>query len=36
MIDIDTGVEEKLFEKTRSKCHFKKPFKFEEYNIQLR
>jgi len=36
MIDIDAGVEEELFERSRSRCHFKKPFKFEDYNIQLR
>lgn len=36
LIDILTREESKLFERPKSKCYFKKPFKFKDYYIQLR
>ena len=36
IIDCDTGKEEQLFEREGRQCHFKDPFTFENYKIQLR
>jgi hypothetical protein len=36
MIDVDTGEEKQLFEREGRKCHFRDPFSFGKYKIQLR
>jgi hypothetical protein len=36
LVNVDSKVETKLFEKEGSVCHFKLPFRFEDYLIQFR